>query len=35
LEAAAQLADEWAESGGHIGKVGDHIRALAIERKRT
>jgi hypothetical protein len=27
FEAAAETADAWAEAGGHIGTVGEHIRA--------
>jgi hypothetical protein len=29
LEQAAQLADHWADTGGHVGTVGEHIRALS------
>jgi hypothetical protein len=28
LEEAAKVADEWADAGGHVGTVGEHIRAL-------
>lgn len=29
VEAASKIADHWAETGGHVGTVGDAIRALA------
>jgi len=28
IEETAELADAWADAGGHVGTVGEHIRAL-------
>jgi hypothetical protein len=35
FEAAAQTGDRWAEAGGHVGTVGEHIRALMTTEQPT